>query len=264
MARRRRVNSVNSDLQPCRCHDCLKQNPEGLLVPQSALTEHRHRERLRNTFRSRASKLQTVSTSPGIVPEASGSDIAPESLLHEDQLPPSENPILNESNHLDPNVPGGSENTSPDLNDEDTGGWLQCVVSEIRMRLETLYDCETRLTFMKDPSPNIPFVLSDPESLLPVNAGEFALKTNITANSRFLDTEARFSSLLKSVQTLLREQRLVGDADVGEELCEALDKLHRIKERQWASQAYPDGRDGFTVNNSTCAIPSSVAVTKST
>ncbi|KAJ3914377.1 hypothetical protein F5877DRAFT_82848 [Lentinula edodes] len=173
MARHRRVNPANPDLQPCRCQDCLKQNPEGLLVAQSALTEHRHRERLRRALLSRADRLQIVST----VPDASGHDmdIAPESHLHEDQLSPSESHLLSGSNDPNPSRPGGSHNLSPGLNDEDTGGWLQCVVSEIRMRLETLYDCEIRLTFIKDPSPNIPFVLSNPESHLHVNAGDFAL-----------------------------------------------------------------------------------------
>ncbi|KAJ3803631.1 hypothetical protein F5876DRAFT_84849 [Lentinula aff. lateritia] len=250
MARRRRANSVNSDLQPCCCQNCLNQNPEGLLIPQSTLTEHRHRERLRKTLPSRADRLQTVSTSPSVVPEASGSDIVPESFLHEDQSSPSENHLLGGSNHSNPNCFGGSHNPSPDTNDEDTGGWLQSMVSGTRMRLEILYDCETRLTFIKDPSPNISYVLSDHESLLQVNAGDFALKTTIIANSRFLDTESRLCSLLKTIQTSPLEKRLVGDIDVEEELCEALGKLHRIKERQWVSQVYPDGRDGSTFGNS--------------
>ncbi|KAJ3816520.1 hypothetical protein F5880DRAFT_1619231, partial [Lentinula raphanica] len=147
--------------------------------------------------------------------------------------------------HSSPAPIQGSRST-----EDATDGWLECVVSEISMRLGNLYDCKTRLIFVNTPSPSRSFVFPDPEALIRVNTGDFALKTNKISNHRLLDAEARFSYLLQIIQALPLGQRLLGDVDVEEELLEALNKVHRVKERQWLSQAYPDGHDGSTVDTS--------------
>ncbi|KAJ3760788.1 hypothetical protein EV360DRAFT_68405 [Lentinula raphanica] len=51
------------------------------------------------------------------------------------------------------------------------------------------------------------------------------------------------------IPSLPPSQRLSGEVDLEEELLEALNKIHRVKERQWLLQAYPDGHDGSTVDN---------------
>ncbi|KAJ3764234.1 hypothetical protein EV360DRAFT_65672 [Lentinula raphanica] len=94
------------------------------------------------------------------------------------------------------------------------------------------------------------FVFPNPDTLLQVNMGDFALHTKKTANLRLLDSEARFCCLLQTIRALPLGQRILGDVNVEEEILEALNKIHRIKERQWTSQAHPDGYDGLTVDNS--------------
>ncbi|KAJ3816508.1 hypothetical protein F5880DRAFT_1512602, partial [Lentinula raphanica] len=140
-------------------------------------------------------------------------------------------------------------NPKPDPTDEFTGRWLECIMSEISLQLETLYGCETRLIFVNNPSPDLTFVFPDSESFLQVNTGKFALQTKKIVNYRILDAEARFCHLLQTMQNLPLEQRFFGDVDVKEELFEALNTIHRIKARQWTSQAYPDGHGGSIVDN---------------
>ncbi|KAJ3831152.1 hypothetical protein F5878DRAFT_677542 [Lentinula raphanica] len=230
MARRHRGDSNGSDGQPCHCQDCLKQNPDGVLVPHSILTEHRHRERLRTNLLARIDRSQSASSGKAKETAESNTD------AHSLQPHPSEDPPLFSS-------------VTSSISTEATDSWLGCIVSEVSMRLQTLCDCETHLVFINTPSPSLSFVFPDSASPVKVNTGDFALQTKKITNFRLLDAEARFCHLLQMIETLPVEQRSFGEVDVKEELLEALNKIHCIKERQWTLQAYPDGRQGSTVDN---------------
>ncbi|KAJ3756482.1 hypothetical protein EV360DRAFT_71940 [Lentinula raphanica] len=239
MGRRHRDGSNSSNLQPCHCQDCLKQNPDGVVISHSALTEHRHRERLRTTFLERFNRTPSSASSgnvqdPSLGIESHAAQSVPQEKISHQNSPPS--------------VQGNSSA------DDTHNDWLKCVVSKISLRLGNLYGCETHLIFAKNPSPDLSFVYPDPETNPQVNTGEFALQTNKIANHRLLDTEARFSYLLETIQALPPGQRLLGELDVKEELLEALNKIHRMKERHWTSQAFPDGHGESTVDTSMCAI----------
>ncbi|KAH7870083.1 uncharacterized protein C8R40DRAFT_1175994 [Lentinula edodes] len=228
MARRRRVDSNE---QPCRCQECLKHNPEGLLLPRSILNTHRHRERLRAALSTSDDHSEVNRTDDPINPDS----IASGSLQPDPQ----------------PHIRAPSPPPPPIMEVEDYEDWLRSIVSEIGIRLKFLYDSETHLEFVNHPSPNLSFVSPDPEALLQVNSGDFCLKTTSSCNMRFLETETRFCGLLHQIQALPLGARLRGDLDVENELYTALDRVHPFKGRQWNLQAYPNGLGGVTVNNTT-------------
>lgn len=224
-------------MQPCRCRECLAQNPEGLLVSHTVLSTHRHRERLRGAFPSSV-RGETAETGE---PDTLGVEPAGDT--------PSESQTSSKGKGS-----AGFNDVETKV-DQDMNFSPQAIISEIDVRMETLYHSETRLTFINKPSPHLPFVFPNPETLPQVNSGYFALDTTRLPNRRLLDAEARFCGLLKAIQTMPLGERSTGEADVEDELFLALNKIHRIKERQWRSQAYPDGRGGATFDNSMYSLP---------
>ncbi|KAJ4469379.1 hypothetical protein C8J55DRAFT_492091 [Lentinula edodes] len=231
--RRRRNDSI---MQPCRCRECLAQNPEGSLVSYTVLNTHRHRERLRGAFPSSV-RGETAETEK------------PDTLGVE---PAGDTPSESQTSSKGKGKAGFDVETKID---QDINFSPQAIIHEIDVRMETLYHSEDRLTFINEPSPHLPFVFPNPETLPQVNSGHFALDTTKLPNRRLLDAEARFCGLLKTIQTMPSGERSTGETDVEDELFLALNKIHRIKERQWRSQAYPDGRGGSTFDNSMYSLP---------
>ncbi|KAJ3862563.1 hypothetical protein EV359DRAFT_65525 [Lentinula novae-zelandiae] len=95
----------------------------------------------------------------------------------------------------------------------------------------------------------MPFVFPDPESSLLVNSGLFALNPGRAPNRRLLDAEARFCHLLRAIQALPAGERYMRGIDVEDELFQALNKVHWIKERHWQAKAYPNRCGGLNVDN---------------
>ncbi|KAJ3791839.1 hypothetical protein GGU11DRAFT_750972 [Lentinula aff. detonsa] len=235
MGRRRRVDS--DGLLACQCQDCWKQNPEGMQITQQVFDEHRRRERLRKTLLNKSDGLRTdLETEPTKTDMAAGrymdSHIRDKSGALE-RIASGSSPA--NTNNTEVTSSSSSSAAEPATVEDDD--YLRHIIYETRMRVETLYDDEIRLKFISPPSPEQQaFVFPDHQSLLRVNSGEFALKTTSACNRRLLDAEARFCGLIKMIQSKPPEERLLGDVDVEEELFEALNKVHRIKERQWRLQ----------------------------
>ncbi|KAJ3978311.1 hypothetical protein F5890DRAFT_1560594 [Lentinula detonsa] len=250
MGRRRRVDS--DGLLPCQCQDCSKQNPEGMQITQQVFDEHRRRERLRKTLLNKSDGLRTdLETEPTKTDMAAGHYM--DSYIRDksgalERIASGSSP----ANTNNTQVISSSSSSAAEPATVEDDDYLRHIIYETRMRLETLYDDEIQLKFISPPSPEQQaFVFPDHQSLLRVNSGEFALKTTSACNRRLLDAEARFCGLLKTIQSKPPEERLLGDVDVEEELFEALNKVHRIKERQWRLQHI----SGDTiVENSMCAL----------
>lgn len=140
MARRRRVDGSGD--QPCRCHQCLKQDPEGVLAPQSVLIAHRHRERLRAAFASATQTAETEAAPESFTTSRGGTDSHLENQPSESSCPAS-----NSSSETH-----GCNNTETAA---DFKAWLRSVVTEIDVRIEALYDCDLGLEFITPPSQTI-------------------------------------------------------------------------------------------------------------
>ncbi|KAJ3850680.1 hypothetical protein EV368DRAFT_84281 [Lentinula lateritia] len=234
MARRRRVDGSGD--QPCRCDECLKQDPEGVLAPQSVLIAHRHRERLRAAFASATQTARTEAAQESFTTSRGGTD----------------SHLKNQPSESSSQASRSSGETHDCNNTEtvtDFEAWLHSVVTEIDLRIEALYDCDLGLEFITPPSPTMPFVFPDPESLLLVNSGLFALNPGRAPNRCLLDAEARFCHLLRAIQALPAGERYMRGIDVEDELFQALNKVHRIKERHWQAKAYPNRCGGLNVDD---------------
>ncbi|KAJ3716827.1 hypothetical protein C8R42DRAFT_724476 [Lentinula raphanica] len=133
---------------------------------------------------------------------------------------------------------------------------------EIKIRLRYLFEADLRLHFDESPSPDKSFILLDPETILQVNSGSFTLTVANPGNRRFLETEARFCTLLRELRSNPRHQDSGGknDHDVLEDLLqEALESLQRRKRRNWEQQASPSSSQ-YIFNNGKPKIPWSLAI----
>ncbi|KAJ3858757.1 hypothetical protein EV359DRAFT_87268 [Lentinula novae-zelandiae] len=234
IARRRRADGSGD--QPCRCHECSKQDPEGVLAPQSVLIAHRHRDRLRAAF---ASATQTAETEAA--PESFTTSRGRTESNLENQPSESSRPA---SNSFGKTLSCNNTETVADFK-----AWLCSVVTEIDLQIEALYDCNLGLEFITPPSQMITFVFPDPESLLLANSGLFALNPGRVSNRHLLDAEARFCHLLRTIQALPPGEHSMGVIDVEDELFQALNKVHQIKERHWQAKAYCNRDGGLNVDN---------------
>ncbi|KAJ3762559.1 hypothetical protein EV360DRAFT_79172 [Lentinula raphanica] len=122
---------------------------------------------------------------------------------------------------------------------------------EIEIRLKYLQEADLHLQFNQIPSPDIPYIFPDLEASLQVNSGSFALTVTHPGNRRFLETEARFFTLLKELQSNPRtyESGNNSGADSKDLLYDALENLQRMKMRNWEVQASPNTNQ-YIFNNS--------------
>lgn len=222
----------------CRCDDCCSTNFLGIAQPPSVLRSHLKKQQIRDRFKvplpntsaSGAEGLTGSGSDPlgSVSPGPSESNTAGSSIIPPLNNPPSPKPNVTSENEVHSEVPVDSE------------GWLEEMKEEIDIRLTALQERDLHLEFNQPPMSSKPFIFPDPESILKANSGPFALAPTCPNNCRFLETEARFCSLLtelhlKPLDAAKRKREMLEDL-----LYTALEKLHQMKMREWELQASPE------------------------
>lgn len=206
----------------CQCDTCLKDGPQGLLIPAHTFSIHHRQQLIRNA-------LGAANAVPSDPTSTHDSDIDMTDNWNEEDAPSAE--------------------TASDVRQDTTrsdADDLLSIEEDIDAQLATLAS-ELTLEFLYNPSPDTPFQYPDPTALGIFNSGPFCLKTNKLCNRRFLEIESHICGLRQQMEQLPPEER---SEKLEDSIYHALVTIQRLKNKHWSDQAYPNTLGSF--NNRMC------------
>lgn len=225
----------------CQCEICTATKPQGVEQPSATHAAHARDQRLRDQL------LRPHSSRPNDVTTLQSTSSIPPPI---DINLPNDTPSSAAGQDTNAGEHAANASSPPvDISDIIREARLEEVEEEINLRLSTLNDSQARLEFRTTPSEQKSFAFPDPESILRVNYGQFALNTLNPHNRRFIEIEGRLCSLLRETQMAPPDgysatRRLIEDA-----LYAGLERLHVFKQRAWQSQS-SDETSRYIVDNS--------------
>lgn len=225
----------------CQCEICTATKPQGVEQPSATHAAHARDQRLRDQL------LRPHSSRPNDVTTLQSTSSIPPPI---DINLPNDTPSSAAGQDTNAGEHAANASSPPvDISDIIREARLEEVEEEINLRLSTLNDSQARLEFRTTPSEQKSFAFPDPEYILHVNYGQFALNTLNPHNRRFIEIEGRLCSLLRETQMAPPDgysatRRLIEDA-----LYAGLERLHVFKQRAWQSQS-SDETSRYIVDNS--------------
>lgn len=207
----------------CRCDTCLKDGPQGLLIPAQTFSIHHRQQLIRNA-------LGSATAVPNNPTSTQDSNIDMTDNLNEEDAPSLER----------------ASDVRRDATTFDADDLLR-IEEDIDAQMATLVSSEFTLEFLYNPSPDTPFQYPDPTALGIFNSGPFCLKTNKLCNRRFLEIESHICGLWQQMGQLPPEGR---SEMLEDSIHHALVTIQRLKNERWSDQAYPNVSGSF--NNRMC------------
>ncbi|KAJ4493947.1 hypothetical protein C8J55DRAFT_485268 [Lentinula edodes] len=221
-------------------------------LPLDILRSHARKQRIQQVFKSPITNDPTFSSAPVASVSSSSHDIV---ALSD---PSTSSSVSSNTRDITPNNQSEEPavvDHSMQLNDSseepaivDHGMRLETLEEELNIRIAALQDADSRLDFVQQPSSEKSFIFPDPETILKVNCGPFALSSTYPRNRRFLETEARLCFLLRELHQDHVRSNPADWERMEDLLYSALEKLHRMKGREWELQA-SSGLTQYIVHN---------------
>ncbi|KAJ3836789.1 hypothetical protein F5878DRAFT_662668 [Lentinula raphanica] len=240
-------------LRRCKCDDCCSTNPVGIDQNFDTLRSHSKKQQIRDRFKTLLTSTSASSVAPPTLSSSETGEASMSSASSHHAASPSSTPFNEVPSATSQNVENLDDRLSHSAVSADPDSWLGEIKQEIDIRLNYLQDTNIHLNFDQIPSPNRSFIIPDPEMITQVNSGPFALTVSHPSNRRFLETEARFCTLLRDLQIDPRHHGQDSERDlrdISEDLLySALETLHRMKRQDWERQASPDSSNQYIFNN---------------
>ncbi|KAJ3928294.1 MAG: hypothetical protein NXY57DRAFT_1041744 [Lentinula lateritia] len=236
----------------CTCDECCESNSLGIELPLDILRSHARKQRIQQVFKSPITNDPTFSGAPVASVSSSSHDIVALSDPSTSSSVSSNTQDITPNNQseepavVDHSMQPNDSSKEPAIVDH--GMRLETLEEELNICIAALQDADSRLDFVQQPSSEKSFIFPDPETILKVNCGPFALSSTYPRNRCFLKTEARLCFLLRELHQDHVRSNPADWERMEDLLYSALEKLHRMKGREWELQA-SSGLTQYIVHN---------------